>query len=331
MNLSRHALYETFHEQARWTSEIIQRGFSTRLGILEETITDMNLIAIAQRHSDYVVTRKFSRKEEGSQSGADWLWCIGEPGAWFSLLVQAKVIHPHTSICRFLDYRSGEQRRLLTQFARHYRLFPVYCLYSCIPDGTYPDAKLLPSLAYIEASEWSCALIAPKYVRLLVERDQKKQFELLRYGIPWSHPFYCAAKADDQVLAVELARALEQTRDDLETRDGRRSKRRANSTDTSSSTDNYVLSTERIQWENPNPSLLVTPDLPRIVLRLLQGKIPATQAPIAGVSIVSPIPIRPILKQRGALPEPVDADLLLPSPTDEDPHQPVKRRSRLSE
>jgi hypothetical protein len=87
MNLSRHVLYETFHEQAQWTSDIIQSGFSTRLGILEETITDMHLLAIARRHGDYVVTRKFSRKEEGSQSGADWLWCIGEPGAWFSLLV----------------------------------------------------------------------------------------------------------------------------------------------------------------------------------------------------------------------------------------------------
>src|SRR5690349_11164115 len=125
MNLSRHALYETFHEQAQWTSEIIQSGYSTRLGILEETITDMHLLAIARRHSDYVVTRKFSRKEEGSQSGADWLWCIGEPGAWFSLLVQAKVVQPHTATCRFLDYRSGEQRRPLLRFARLYRLFPV--------------------------------------------------------------------------------------------------------------------------------------------------------------------------------------------------------------
>jgi hypothetical protein len=62
MSLSFQALYETFSEQAQWTSDIIHSGFSTRLGILEETITDMNLLAIARRHTDYIVTRKLAHE-----------------------------------------------------------------------------------------------------------------------------------------------------------------------------------------------------------------------------------------------------------------------------
>jgi hypothetical protein len=261
-----------------------------------------------------------------SQSGADWLWCIGEPGAWLSLLVQAKVVHPNTGICRSLDYRSGEQRRLLVNFAWHYRVFPVYCIYSHIPDDNYPDAKLLPSLAYLNAAEWACALVIPKHARQLIERDQKRQLDLLRYGIPWSHPLYCAATADGQNLAKELAQALVTTREDLERRDGRsRNTRRAKPRSESSSTDEAHISTEHIQWENPNPSLLVTPDLPKIAVRLLQGKIPATQAPLAGISVISPVPVRPLLQQRGALPALVDDEPFPLATADANIKQPLNR------
>lgn len=85
MKLSLWDLCATFQECTVWANSIIEDGFSSRLGILEETITDINLITIARKHSDFILTKKFSRREEGSKSGADWLRCIGEPGAWLSL------------------------------------------------------------------------------------------------------------------------------------------------------------------------------------------------------------------------------------------------------
>jgi hypothetical protein len=158
MQLSISDLHKTFQERADWTNRIIQGGLSTRLGVLEETITDVNLIEISQKHSDYILTRKFSRREEGSQSGADWLWCFGEPGAWFSVLTQAKVINPKTTTCYSLNYRGGTQRSLLLKFARRYQLFPTYCIYSYVTDELRPMSKSLPFLTDID-SEGSSEII----------------------------------------------------------------------------------------------------------------------------------------------------------------------------
>jgi len=44
MRLSIQDLFETFRERAQWTNEIIETGLSERLPVLEETITDVNLL-----------------------------------------------------------------------------------------------------------------------------------------------------------------------------------------------------------------------------------------------------------------------------------------------
>ncbi|MBN4005815.1 hypothetical protein [Nostoc sp. LPT] len=299
MRLSLSDLCATFKECTLWTNNIIKDSLSSRLGILEESITDINLVTIARKHSDFILTKKFSRREEGSQSGADWLWCIGEPGAWLSLLVQAKVVNPITSTCRFLNYRSGEQRRLLLNFARHYRLFPLYCLYSQITDEFYPSSKLLPSLSNFDSSEWACSLVIPKFIRKLVEQKHKKQIDLLKYGIPWTYPFYMAATNSDQKLAHSLAEAMKKIRTEFESVDS--SGMYVQLLDNSSSKAKKQ-GTTRIRWENPDPLLLVTPNLPSVALRLLKGKISAVKSPVAGLSIISTVPIDAVLQTYKALP-----------------------------
>jgi hypothetical protein len=52
MFLSFQKLSQTFSERARWTNNVIYQGLSSRLGILEETITDMHLLEIANSHSE---------------------------------------------------------------------------------------------------------------------------------------------------------------------------------------------------------------------------------------------------------------------------------------
>lgn len=68
MKLSLSDLCATFQECTLWTNNIIKDSLSSRLGILEESITDINLVTIARKHSDFILTKKFSRREEGSQS-----------------------------------------------------------------------------------------------------------------------------------------------------------------------------------------------------------------------------------------------------------------------
>ena len=61
----------TFQERALWTNTLIARGQITRLGILEETITNMHLVEIQARHPEHVYTKVFGKREEGTASGAD--------------------------------------------------------------------------------------------------------------------------------------------------------------------------------------------------------------------------------------------------------------------
>jgi hypothetical protein len=309
MRLSLCDLHITFQERATWTSSIIENGFSSRLGVLEETITDVNLIEISRRHSGYVLTKKFTRREEGSNSGADWLWCIGEPGAWFPLLVQAKVINPSTSTCHFLNYRSGKQRRLLLEFARRHRLFPIYCLYSQITDDLHPLSKSLPSLSNVDSSEWACALVIPKFVRQLVDQKRKKQVDLLQYGIPWTFPFYYATQNEDQKLAHSLAEAMQKVSAEFKLT-------AANLSVKSSSSKHPSEGVTRIRWENPDPIMLINPNLPSVVMRLIKGKISPLKSPIAGVSIVSCVPIEVALNAQKTL-SAADGEVFLTNRVDE--------------
>jgi hypothetical protein len=99
MNLSIKSLYQTFRDVALRTGQLIEAGAVSGLGIFEETLTDVNLLEIDRRNKDYIRTYKYKKREEGSKSGADWLWCIGEPGSWISLLIQAKIVNPKTHCC----------------------------------------------------------------------------------------------------------------------------------------------------------------------------------------------------------------------------------------
>src|SRR5687767_14311617 len=96
----------TLRQICRRTNRLIEGAKATRLGVLEETITDINLIDIAQRHPSHVRTKKYTRIEEGQSSGADWLWFLGRPGEWFALLVQAKLISYKTRKCIGLRQRT---------------------------------------------------------------------------------------------------------------------------------------------------------------------------------------------------------------------------------
>lgn len=52
----------TLRKRAHWTNDIIKKGNIYQLGIMEETITDVNLLAIAEAHPEYILTKKFTRR-----------------------------------------------------------------------------------------------------------------------------------------------------------------------------------------------------------------------------------------------------------------------------
>ena len=80
----------TISEMALRVAKEVDIAGYTGLGIHEETLSDLVLNRIRYEYADNFLTRKFTRKEEGSVTGADWLWCIGEPGSWITFAVQRK-------------------------------------------------------------------------------------------------------------------------------------------------------------------------------------------------------------------------------------------------
>ncbi len=154
-------IFDTFQQQASIIADEVNKAGYTGLGIQEETITDSLLNRIQYEHEENFTTRKFTRKEEGNLSGADWLWCIGEPGAWITFAVQAKIANISTGRVNFLHYRHGEQYALLINFARHFGFIPKYSIYAKIDEEIELFSRRVPELSNRSAELWSFAAISP--------------------------------------------------------------------------------------------------------------------------------------------------------------------------
>lgn len=285
-------LCATFQERAEWTDRIIAAGYSSRLGILEETITDIHLLEFARRHPLNVWTKKFTRKEEGSLSGADWLWCIGGADGWLPMAIQAKLIDPTHGTCRYLDYRHGEQRRNLVRFARRFRLVPLYCIYSHL-DGTFDPVSIrVPRRWKLARSQWACAFVTPRDVQRLVTQDKRKQQDVLAVAIPWMLPFR-DIKRRTRGLAKAVARQLRSATDRAQSAFG------SSLLPVQTQGDGGI---QRAQWSEPNPMGLVVDQFPVPVARLLAGD-KWLKGLVSGVSVISDSPVAEALHQADALPD----------------------------
>lgn len=271
LSLTADRLCETFHSRAVWTQEMIAKGLSFRLGVLEESLTDFHLIQIAAAHPDCVVTRKFSRRTEGATSGADWLWCIGGPGAWLCLLVQAKIVNPQTGKCHYLHYKN--QRRLLQDYARRHRLLPVYCIYGLVMPGDLPAPRLEKGLP-LEPEQWSCSLVRPRIVRVMAKESNRTHTSLLAEGVPWKMLF-CHGRGTTLAHTVAESWAT-YGRSPSDSGDEKQVARQSSSR-------------RRVRWDDPDPTILVSEQFPQVIERLLDPR--NSKAPVAGVSLLSAVPI----------------------------------------
>ena len=271
-------------KRAHWTHRIIQRSTILRLGVMEETITDMHLFSIADEYNENVITRKFNRREEGAISGADWLWIIGEPGSWLPLLIQAKIINPQTGNCQYFDYKNGEQRRRLLQYARQHSFVPLYCIYSSIPSNLVLPNRL--SGPEQEKEDWACAFLAPKAVRLLSKSGKKSQREILKYSIPWMDPF-CLASNNGDFKGVSIANAIMEIRDNSESI--------TKSSPIGKLQKAKTALQKRTNWENLDTIQSLRTEIPRTICNWFNNKqSDFMQVPLTGASIISAVPLRQI-------------------------------------
>lgn len=272
-------------ERAYWTHDIITKSNWFRLGIMEETITDMHLFSIADKFNNNVLIKKFTRREEGAKSGADWLWVIGEPGSWLPLLVQAKIINPKTGNCQYLDYKNGEQRKRLLYYARQNGFVPLYCIYSSIPSEFEPP-EYFAQKGYVK-EDWACSFVSPRTVRLLSRLNIKNQHVILKYAIPWRGPFGLDSTCSTP-YGKSIATSIENIRDNSKIENKYRLNRRVSKTN-----ENFLQT--RIEWENLDAIKMVRKDIPKNICNLFKIRpFESNQIPISNACIISSVPLEQI-------------------------------------
>jgi hypothetical protein len=208
--MSLHRLCTTFMGLAEWMRRTLRTGYRAGIYVGEESLTDFALIRVATRNPQHVRTRKFTRAQEGTQTGADWLWLFGsEDEFWIPLLIQAKVMHPRKPPRALLTYRNGEQNRLLQEFALENRLFPAYCVYNAVPELTVVGSDV--SYCGLRVTQYACALLTlSRRQQLLTERTTLSQSGLLSRTIPLASLVCCRAKLGrSDELAFRIADLLE--------------------------------------------------------------------------------------------------------------------------
>ena len=271
-------IFDTFQQQTLIIADEVHKAGYTGLGIQEETITDSLLIRIQYEHKENFTTRKFTKKEEANFSGADWLWCIGEPGAWITFAIQAKIANLITGRVNFLHYHNGEQYALLINFARQFGFIPKYTIYSKVDDKINLFARSVPKLSNRPAGMWSFAAISPIYVKHLLSPKEKHISSVLQFAVPWAHAF-CEEGNENIPIARAIAGNLESVYWSLANEHRRRHKQ------------NPRYSYSRINWENPQPLQLVSESMPLPVLYLMTQQRFPHKVPISNVSVFSRQPV----------------------------------------
>lgn len=247
---------DTFSKQAiRVAKEVDIAGY-TSLGIQEETLSDLLLNQIQFNHADNFLTRKFTKREEGSITGADWLWCIGKPGSWITFAVQAKIVNVFTGRVNFLHYRGGEQYSLLINFCRQFKFIPKYSVYGGTESGNNAFTRETEELRDIPLEQWAFSMISPRYIRDLKTPREKHVSTVLRFSIPWVYVF-CSKNNNTSSLAEIVANNLERVYWKIEMEFRPKNNRKAQE------------NRGRMNWENPWPSSLITQHIPLPVLYLL--------------------------------------------------------------
>ena len=97
-------LCKTFKRRSLSTWNLLSKGRRIGTQLLEETLTDINLLELKLSHPSEVITTTFTKPKEGT-TGADWEWWFtGSSGYWLGFRVQAKIIELQSSVFEHLHY-----------------------------------------------------------------------------------------------------------------------------------------------------------------------------------------------------------------------------------
>ena len=134
------SLAETFAAQSIVTWNLLRATYNRGLLLREETLTELLLAEVTDRHPLEAVAIPFTPQGE-TVIGADWEWWLTDGHEWLGILVQAKALNIPTQKYRKLNYRPKDSphRQLEIHIANalHRSLFPLLCFYNYAPQTNF--------------------------------------------------------------------------------------------------------------------------------------------------------------------------------------------------
>lgn len=195
--LTRMDLCQSFRHLAFGVSSKLSLARQVRVQPGEEGITDDLLIELRRRHPTEILTRTFSKQEEGVV-GADWeWWFVGIGGHAMGFRVQAKIINLESACFEHLHYRTREGRyqcdRLIEAALKSTSAtLPMYCLYTAGSDDLQRERDIHRRWqwgSYPYASEsYGCSVTSAFDIRAL---RLEGHINDLGHLFPVLHPWHC--------------------------------------------------------------------------------------------------------------------------------------------
>ena len=184
------SLCEDFIAKAKQTWKRIKISRLCGMNILEETITDINLMDLQINHPNEIKTQRFSKPEEG-KIGADWEWWLGSEDFWLPLRVQAKIVDPTTLKYPHLDYKSPKSPQSQIELLIKHSLndkppkIPVYVFYNYWDINNFDPPWLCNG--YSKAVEMlGCGLSEALSVKKTLDQGSNEVKDIASIMYPWS-------------------------------------------------------------------------------------------------------------------------------------------------
>jgi len=205
-------LCATVQKLARMTWKYIEDGEGSGLRISEESITEVNLLHLWRKHSQHVFTTKYSRRIEGTSTGADWEWWLTNVGQtkWLGLRVQAKRIldDKYAHINHFsrgqyqIDRLIGSASTTTAGDSR--RREPVYIFYNYFASVQFPlrqiSALSLPcclaeyDILNTDVKLWGCTIASAHALKKIGPKSRANARSILRRSVPL-HCLFCRSNS----------------------------------------------------------------------------------------------------------------------------------------
>lgn len=199
-------LCNSFKRLALDTWDTIDTSRRVNFQLKEETITDINMLALKARHPRQIRTKVFTKPEEGI-NGADWeWWFVNKARKCVGLRIQAKILNIDSNEFEHLHYHTKHSKIYqCDKLIKHslwgkFPTYPLYCLYLQTNDPNL--LKTWNCYSFSKTNDlFGCSLISAFEVRKLRASAGKSLKVLEPFINPWHCLICCTGYGNDDKLS----------------------------------------------------------------------------------------------------------------------------------